>query len=120
MKKMDEFKEQMNQKLTRIILNMPIVNLGEIGKKLGKLAKTIQNLNGRFNNGMESSKRCQTDIAEIKNNIEHMCCRNNQCKDRVSDIEDKTVNYTKNSKKENKKTRENCSRYQMTRRLIQV
>lgn len=43
---------------------------------------------------MESFKRFQTETPEIKNWIEFIR-KNDECEGKVSDIEDKTVNYNK-------------------------
>lgn len=40
---------------------------------------------------MKYMKRCQTGIPELKKSIEFIHCRNNQWKNRMSDIEDKIL-----------------------------
>lgn len=40
--KLGEFKEETNQKFTAISLNMSMMNLGKVAKKLDKLAKSVQ------------------------------------------------------------------------------
>lgn len=52
MKKIDEFKEEINQKFAAITPNIAMMNLREISKKLDKLTKTVQSLHDRFNKDM--------------------------------------------------------------------
>lgn len=63
---------------------MTNVVLGEIGKKLAKLTKMVQNLSDKFTKDTESMKRNQTEITEIKNGTEFVDCRNDQCDDSVA------------------------------------
>lgn len=57
MKKIDEFKKEIDQKFAAIALSMPAVNFREIDKKLTELTKATQNLNNKFNKDTESSKK---------------------------------------------------------------
>lgn len=57
----------------------------------------------RCNKNMKSSKRCQAEVSEIKTCIVFIHHKNDQCEDRVPDMEDKIVNYSKELKKEHKR-----------------
>lgn len=50
-------------------------------------------MNDKFTKDIDSTKRYQTEIGEVKNYIEFINGRNEQCEGRVSEIKDKMVNH---------------------------
>lgn len=71
MKKLDDFKEKMNQKFIAITPHIPMVDFREMGKKLYELTKTFQNWKDRFNKSTESLKRYQAQIPKNRKTIQN-------------------------------------------------
>lgn len=100
MKKTDKLKKELKQKFTAITLNIPTVNVRKQEKTV--LSKIVQNLNDSYGIFKKMSDRKTCDKKQYKIHTS----RNDHCKDRGSNMEEKRVNFDKEPREAKKKLRE--------------